>query len=161
MSITIKHEPLSEKTIRISDQTLVIYEFGKTHTQAFLRKDGRCQYSGKTFTEVQKEYPKCVILQLQHAIKHIRATENKLYIDTIWKEISEDDYMEMLEVLPPENWQGGIFRMCEYWTSNITGHYVELDGKFYTAQRRNTTSYASIRAEIRKQVSEGLIKKAS
>ena len=71
------------------------------------------------------------------------------------KEITEEQYNEALNILPPEDWQHGsgwsAFRMCEYMSGNITGHYMVMDGRHFFAFRpagRNT--YTELAAEIRK-----------
>lgn len=49
------------------------------------------------------------------------------------KQITEDDYHEMLNVLPPENWCRGEFehfRMCEYTSGTITTQYAHRNGKY-------------------------------
>ncbi len=53
---------------------------------------------------------------------------SKHYLDTPMKEISEDRWWEMLEVLPPEKWitlgSVEIFRMMEYMIAAMTGIYA-------------------------------------
>lgn len=52
------------------------------------------------------------------------------------QEITEDDYHEMLNVLPPENWTHSEgfehFRMCEYTSGSITNQYAHRNGKYIT-----------------------------
>jgi hypothetical protein len=48
-----------------------------------------------------------------------------------WKEITEDKFYEMLEVLPPLKWRDGGFFLSELWCGDIGYFYQELDGKFY------------------------------
>lgn len=51
-------------------------------------------------------------------------------------EITEERFHEMLEVLPPENWQHvgdfEFFQMCEHWDFDRTAYYVRDGKKFYT-----------------------------
>ena len=55
------------------------------------------------------------------------------------EEITEERFDDMLNVLPPENWQRGgglsIFRMSEYMTGSITGHYLSMQGRYFHAYR--------------------------
>jgi len=50
--------------------------------------------------------------------------------------ITEAEYIEALEVLPPENWtrDGHIehFRMCEYWSGPITDQYGRIGDEYRT-----------------------------
>jgi len=49
--------------------------------------------------------------------------------------ITEQEYREALEVLPPENWCRGVFehfRMCEYLTGSITAQYACKDSVYIT-----------------------------
>ena len=52
------------------------------------------------------------------------------------QEITREEYLEQLEVLPPENWvvDGRFehFRMCEYYSGPITQQYARLDDKHLT-----------------------------
>lgn len=52
------------------------------------------------------------------------------------KEIDEERYNEMLEVLPPMNWDTHFglssFFMCEFWSGSITDQYAICDGKYYS-----------------------------
>ena len=93
----------------------------------------------------------CSFMSFDTALELIAVEENKRYHKP-FVEISKDEYCEMLECLPPEKWltcQGvNIFRMSEYWTSNITAHYAKLNGKYFTALRRNTVPYETIAKEI-------------
>jgi len=48
-----------------------------------------------------------------------------------WQEITEKRFYEMLEVLPPLDWQCGGFFLSELWCGDIGYFFQELDGKFY------------------------------
>lgn len=67
----------------------------------------------------------------------------------------------MLEVLPPEKWKhlGGveIFRMMEYYTENITAHFIHLkdcfgEDRYLECFRRTTVDYAEIASEAHRFV---------
>ncbi len=53
------------------------------------------------------------------------------------EEITEEQFYDMLEVLPPMNWHTdseGIdkFMMCEFYTGDITAQYARIGDKFIT-----------------------------
>lgn len=142
------------------DKEMVIYKHGSAHIQDVLRvgADGvaRTACRGLTFEEyVQAEGAGFLCVPFDEAIEQIRAIEDAQHIKP-FKEITEEQYYEMLECLPPQKWLdvegGSVFRMSEYQTSNITGHYVALDGRFFAANRRTTVDYADIVAECRKLI---------
>lgn len=57
------------------------------------------------------------------------------------KEIDADRFNEMLEVLPPDNWQrmdgGEYFQMSELYAGNVTSYFVRHHDKYY--EFRETT----------------------
>jgi len=112
-------------------------------------------YSGEKVSEyLERKGPEYNLVSLQYACEKIEEENTKQYINP-WVEIKRGEYWEMLEVLPPENWviRAGFeaFRMMEYTTSNITGHYVRIGSRYFTADRRNTQDYISMLNEIEKQ----------
>ena len=61
-----------------------------------------------------------------------------------WKEITETEYEDALNVLPPEKWYNGGFFSSEHWSGDISAYYQEFGGKYYTSMQ----SVRSPRAEI-------------
>ena len=132
----------------------------KTTTYIDAQGIERCHYSGQytvdnkdmTVTQYFECDPYCVLITLDEACSLIGKLEDERLIKP-FIEIAEERYNEMLECLPPQKWQTvdevNIFRMSEYETSNITGHYVSYNGKFYSANRRTSTAYAEIAKEIK------------
>ena len=62
------------------------------------------------------------------------------------EEVSEEDYFEMLEVLPPERMAEGGFLVGEPTSTNIAGEllydlYVRKDGRFYHAGESTTRDF--------------------
>lgn len=150
-----------------------IYQPGRLHcqTMTYLDADGveRCAYTsgptegnGKEYTVEEyldflndnREFgsPDFIVADWDAVNNYMRAVQDNEII-TPWSEITEDDYDEMLNVLPPEKWQTvdgvNIFRMCEYYTDNITQHYAALFGKYFTRKCRTTTPYAVLAAEVK------------
>ena len=140
----------------LSQVEKVIYENGKCNLQTIVYSDNgidRCQYSGQTVPEYLKEHPNTVCISFDEALKKIHEEEEKIFI-TAWKEITEEEWMDALECLPPEKWEtvSGVelFRMSEYTTGNITAHYARLNNKYYYSGRRTSNSYEKLAEEIKK-----------
>ena len=150
-----------------------IYQPGQLNcqTMTYLDSEGveRCAYtSGRRENDLRDytvdEYlaelnaqrepgsPEFIATDLDTANKASRAAEDA-YVITEWKEITEDRYDEMLNVLPPEKWQivdgVDIFRMSEYYTGNITEHYAALFGKYFCRKCRTSTPYSVLAAEVK------------
>ena len=53
-----------------------------------------------------------------------------------WKEITENQFEEMLNVLPPLRWENGGFFMCEMWTDDVTGFYQQIGDRYFTSYQR-------------------------
>jgi hypothetical protein len=75
-----------------------------------------------------------------------------------WRQITKEEWWEMLEVLPPENYQfigaATCFRMCEYDRMNLTGHYVkiadECGDEYWYATRPAVREWSGYLDEIKK-----------
>ncbi len=83
------------------------------------------------------------------------AADAKSYIKE-WKEITEQDYWEALEVLPPIFWRSGggaeSFFISEAMTSNIHSCCIKINDKFYTAMRRTTLSHDELLKDLLRQL---------
>lgn len=70
-----------------------------------------------------------------------------------WTEITENQWFEALGELPPMRHRSireYIFFFCsEAHTSNIHSCYCCVDGKYFSAKRRLTTSYGEMIEEIK------------
>lgn len=72
--------------------------------------------------------------------------------DSFWctepKEITAEDYDEMLNVLPPEDWRNGgfgsSFKMMEYWSGNVTGIYCKIGEKYWSFRGVATMKHEEI-----------------
>lgn len=137
------------------DSLATVYVDGETNLRAFLTQRGLTE-GGKTVAQVRAEKPdrKILVLPLGEAMKRIEAAQDAAYL-TPWHEIDAEQYDEMLNVLPPQKWERigsvSIFRMCEYMTSNITGHYAQVGNRYFAGQfRTSSPSYAEHAAELLK-----------
>jgi len=99
----------------------------------------------QTLEELKNKYPKdapyMMILTSDQTDKIVKEKTYEAFRVWQWTETTEEEYMDMLEVLPPEKWERtkdmSIFRMCEYQTWSITRHYKKVfyedwNHKYYT-----------------------------
>jgi len=76
-----------------------------------------------------------------------------------WQEITEEDYNEMLNVLPPLKWTNGGFFMSEFYTGPITAFYQKLDGRYYTSLQNVRRPRKDIMEDLRGAIAKGQITK--
>lgn len=65
-----------------------------------------------------------------------------------WKEVTEEEYNEQLNVLPPIGWNGSGFWMSEYTYGDVTAYYQRFGGRYYTSLQRINTSRKEILASL-------------
>lgn len=149
-------------------QDLVIYRPGQTTIQTTVTTTAQGSFAdyshyqnngvNMTVDEYLSTLPEGFkVMTFDDALDMIAAAEDHAYSKP-FAEITAEQFDEALNCLPPENWQTvagvNIFRMCEYTTSNITAHYATLNGRFFFAERRNTTSYYDIAREVAERMAE-------
>lgn len=108
-----------------------------------LNNEGRSHYTDKTIKEMQQEYESELITITDEELNLvIKEYENSLQND--WQEISEEDYYDMLECLPPMNWRTitpgvNVFCISEGYYGSLHSHYLKLSNKegvkYYSALR--------------------------
>jgi hypothetical protein len=137
----------------------VIYKPGELHLQSttFICEDTgleRVRYTGgKTLAEymTDKAGQGLEVMPYEMAAPMIDAAQVARHCKP-WREITEKEWWENLEVLPPEKWQTlqgvEIFRMSEYLSGNITGHFAKIGSRYFSANRDTRTEYNEIAAEI-------------
>ena len=143
------------------EKEMCLYEPGETHLQTiFYNTEGGkelCPYSKKRKEDLMAAAPHMKYMTVEAAMKEIEKAREEKYIQP-WQEISKDDFHEMLNILPPMHWQRyerwEALRISEFTAGNITGTYVRVDGKYYRANRRVTTTYPNMLAEIEAQFKE-------
>lgn len=97
--------------------------------------DGKCPYTQKTKDEYLAEG--CKVLSERDYTKMVDEFLNNLCGE--WSEISQSQYDEALDVLPPLAWKNGGFFCREADTHNVHAFYQELNGKYYTSLQRTST----------------------
>ncbi len=134
------------------DRDTVIMKRGNSGIESVIRQ-GKSIHFGRT--------PKEIIAEAGEGYEHVTWETAMEWLDEDannmcrgeWKEITEEKYWEMLEVLPPEKWETvagvNIFRMMEYWTADVTAHYAKYQGKYFAARRRASQKYEDFAKEIK------------
>lgn len=137
------------------------YVIEKDNFQGFiitsLNEEGKSFYTGKTVEEMQPEYKgELILLDDQELDIIIEEYENSLQKD--WTEISEEEYFDALECLPPMNWRTivpgvNIFCISEGYYGSLHSHFLKLSNlegtKYYSALRCIYTTNDQILNQIK------------
>lgn len=150
--------------MKTQDMERVIYKKGEmcAQTVTYIDKEGieRCSCTSHylnmgqdlTVEEYLAKNPDYVLMSWDEFLPMLNTMQDEAYLKP-FKEITEEQYYESLECLPPQKWETvdgvNIFRMSEYLTGNITDHLVSYNGKYYSANRRTSTPYSEIAKEIK------------
>lgn len=118
---------------------------------AYTDQQNAWEYLTEKNVERAEGEPPFELLPMDEACELVESAQAAEYIGD-WKEITAEEWQDALEVLPPEKWRNvhgvEIFRMMEYLTGNITGHYARLGERYFCANRRTTAEYADLAAEV-------------
>lgn len=97
--------------------------------------DGKCPYTGKTAQEYEEEGYS--VLDDGEFSAMMTAYENALCGH--WAEVSEEQYNDMLNILPPIGWYNGGFFVSEPYIDNVHDYYQEYRGRYYCSMQRTST----------------------
>ncbi len=91
----------------------------------------RGHYGGKTLEETRAEHPDAVVGDFDQVVD-----DQANYWRRAPVEITEEQFNEMLNCLPPVGWVGiggdfESFKMCELDAANITGIYCRLGSRYF------------------------------
>lgn len=112
-----------------------------TGTAKTFLTNGICPITKKTKAEfIAEGY---TVVSDDDYFSYLEEWENKNLIGK-WKEITEEEYDDALNVLPPVAWCDGGFFISERYTSNISDFYQKYDGKYYTSLQRWSTKRENI-----------------
>lgn len=133
-----------------SDALAVVYVEGATTVETILARTGRSMYGGQTVREIKKSHPgKCVtVMPWADAWIKMQAAQAAKYCKPL-REITESEFNEALNVLPPEKWTRcetwEAFRISEYTCGRITQHYLRVGSRYFTQSRpAGPTAYAEM-----------------
>lgn len=110
----------------------------KQHFDGFAKTfliDGKCPYTGKT----DKEYAAEGYSILNDDEYSSMVTEYGDALCGRWAEVSEEQYNNMLDILPPVGWYDGGFFVSEPYTNNIHDYYQKYHGRYYCSMQRVST----------------------
>lgn len=133
---------------------LVFYIEGETGIiDGALNTTGRGHYSKETIEEVQAHYPGAELVPFDYAMERIDEALKEKYPMLEPKEITEDQWFDMLECLPPMQYKstdcGISFKMSEMTCGDITQGYIKKAGKFYVMNCRVKTPHEAMLAVIK------------
>ena len=106
-----------------------------------LKDETKVAWVKETKKEYQKKYPKLELMSFSKALELSQKADRKKYKAGIVKEIKEDRFHEMLNVLPPSAWvchsTNESFRICEDLTGELSNFYIRVfDGDFPNHKER-------------------------
>lgn len=94
---------------------------------------GRSAVNHETLDEIRLRYPGAEIAEF-----HSWAAAKERALCTEPVEITEDRFMEMLEVLPPQNWQRGkgceSFELSEHFSGRVTSIFCRFGPEYFEFQ---------------------------
>lgn len=128
---------------------IVIYKQGELSIiDTINSKTGRGTYSKKTIEEIRIRYPGAELVPFDYAIDCINESAKDRYKLLEPVEIDKDRFWEMLECLPPEQWQkselGESFKMSERTFADITACFVKKDNRYYEVNARINTPHETL-----------------
>ena len=100
-----------------------------------LKDETKVAYVKENKKEYQKKYPELKLMSFGKALELSQQADRKKYEAGVVKEINEDRFHEMLNVLPPSDWvchsTNESFRICEDLTGELSNFYMRVsDGEF-------------------------------
>jgi len=133
----MKMHPYRKQSDMTSDFLAVVYVDGETTIETILAKTGRSMYGRKTVSEIRASHVgKTVsVLPIFQAMERVEAAQKAKYCNPL-AEITEDQFLEALNCLPPENWKRGdgweAFRMSEYTCGRIATHFLMVGDRYFS-----------------------------
>ena len=138
--------------MNVTEDTQVFYIPGKPGVIDFAKDvDGELLslYGGKTLSELASEYPGVAIGKLGDV-----SAQSEAMFRTNPVEITEDRWMEMLEVLPPVSWKRGAnaetFKLSERTYGAITAIFCRIGDRYFELSDDIHRPHDAIVAQVRK-----------
>lgn len=112
------------------------------------KPNGINPYTGKTVDDYLAEG--YTVLSEEEFDSILQKQEDSLCGD--WKEETEEQYNDSLNVLPPLKWYDGGFYVSEAYTSNIYSYHQKWNGRFYSSLQRSSTPRAEIIESLKRYI---------
>lgn len=127
-------------------KTLCVYVEGQTGIIDIVKNEtGLTSIYGKSIEIVRQEYPGAEIVPMDYAMQRISEALKEVYPMLNPKEITEEKFYEMFEVLPPmqciNDEEGMTFKLEEMTFGDITSGYVKKNEKYYEMNVRLKTKH--------------------
>lgn len=126
----------------------------KGYIQTYITKEGDVAFSPLSVEDYLKDHPGCVVMTWEE----LESLESGFFV-TSFKEITEDVWQEMLEVLPPMKWHNinsryNVFFNMEATSSHYHGLYLRdrETKKFYSCTESRFITDAEILEKIAKEI---------
>jgi hypothetical protein len=111
---------------------------------------GKTASYGESLSKIKKKYPDASVWTSKAAHEDIE----KYHLCKPAEEISEETYIEMLEVLPPMRWEntsiGEVFALQEPSYENIHLHFCKINNKHYRLLEKTSTAGKTILNKCKK-----------
>jgi len=108
-------------------------------------------FHGMTLDELRKAHPRAELGNIEDVV---RMKEDVLKSEPI--SITEDQYMDALEVLPPLDYQhkgnGNSFKMVERLSGRITTVYARMGDSYWCFNDVDTITHAEIMAKVARAI---------
>ena len=106
-----------------------------------LKDETKVAYVEETKKEYQEKHPELELISFGKALELAQKADRKRYEAGVCKEITENRFHEMLNVLPPSDWvchsTNESFRICEDLTGELSNFYIRVfDGDFPNHKER-------------------------
>lgn len=110
-------------------------------TVDMVRPDGLSLFGGKTRDQLAEQYGEIIIIETEEAYRLHQESVKQPPV-----EITEERFIEMLEVLPPAKWvryaNEESFHLCELTSGNIGAIFVRIGSRYFELQDEMTLSHA-------------------
>ena len=106
-----------------------------------LKDNTKVAYVKENKKEYQEKHPELELMSFGKALELSQKADREKYNAGVFKEIKEDIYHDMLNILPPSAWvcnsTNESFRICEDLTGELSNFYVRVfDGEFPNHKER-------------------------
>lgn len=114
--------------------------------------NGLSHYGKKTLEQLREEYPTVILIDFDEAIEQINQAIATKFV-TEPTEITEDDFEEALEVLPPLKYHTEnkvtTFMIEEMTISHYTSIYCSIEGRYFSFTDSQFTSHMTIVEKVK------------